>query len=72
MKKWNLIEISKDNIPGFRDTSRIIIGTYDTKEEAEKELKKHKGSSQFHLGFGAGEGSIKVWYTIKEAEEDIK
>ena len=63
---YQLIKYTKDDIPGFKDKSEWVIAEFKTKEEAEKELSKYKDSSEWHGGYGAGQGSIDTTYYIKE------
>lgn len=67
--KYCIHRIIKDNIPGFRDKEEKVIACFNSKKEAEQELKKYEESSIDHSGYGAGAGTIDTWYFIEEEYE---
>lgn len=65
-KRFQVVQYTKDNIPGFRDSSEYIIGYFDTIADAERELSKHEDKSVYTSGFGAGSGTYDTSYFIRD------
>jgi len=63
--KYCIVEYTYDNIPGFRDKDSKEIECFETMKDAEAALLQYQDKEQFHHGYGAGSGTIEIFYRIE-------
>lgn len=68
-KKFCIIKTEYDNIPGFRDSYQKIIFS-GSKKECEIKIKEYENYSKYHSGYGAGSGSVDIYYQIEKVRKE--